>query len=212
MIPFPTVTHHSKTNPMDWFSMFLSTMQPSGDTLPHLPPALDQEYTLPRAGMPYQPDPDPEMSIVQNEDTQVTGGKVTQPTPTQTPVGPVRPTQWDALINEKAAKYGLSPDLLKRQMLAESGGNPRAVSSAGAMGLMQLMPRTARGLGVTDPFDPGQSVEGGAKYLAQMMRMFGDTTLALAAYNAGPGNVKKYGGVPPFRETQGYIQRIQGRG
>jgi hypothetical protein len=94
--------------------------------------------------------------------------------------------------------------------MAESGGNPMAESPKGAGGLMQLMPATAQELGVTDVFDPEQNLRGGAKYLRQQLERFGDPSLALAAYNAGPANVDKYGGVPPFAETQNYIAKILG--
>lgn len=105
-------------------------------------------------------------------------------------------------------KYGLPTGLLYAQMMKESGGNPNARSGAGAMGLMQLMPATAKSLGVSNPFDPSQSIEAGARYLAENLRKFGSVDKALAAYNAGPGNVKKYGGIPPFKETQNYVRDI----
>jgi soluble lytic murein transglycosylase-like protein len=94
----------------------------------------------------------------------------------------------------------------------ESGFDPRAVSSAGAQGVMQLMPTTAQALGVKDPFDPAQSVAGGARLLKQLLTRYnGNTDLALAAYNAGPGAVDAHGGVPPFPETQQYVSRIKAR-
>ncbi len=115
---------------------------------------------------------------------------------------------YDGLIEASAARHGLDPALLKALIHAESGFNPNAVSSAGAKGLTQLMPSTAAGLGVSDPFDPEQSIEGGARYLKAQLDRFGDESLALAAYNAGPGAVARYGGIPPFRETQNYVSRV----
>ncbi len=113
------------------------------------------------------------------------------------------------LINKAAAAYGLAPELLSAVVQAESGGNPEAVSPAGAQGLMQLMPGTAAGLGVSNPFDPEQNVMGGAQYLRmQLDRFGGDTRKALAAYNAGPAAVQRYQGVPPFAETQAYVNRV----
>jgi soluble lytic murein transglycosylase-like protein len=120
-------------------------------------------------------------------------------------------TDLRALALEVAEKYNLDPKLFNALITQESGFNPKAVSHAGAQGLTQLMPKTAQSLGVTDPFDPRQNLEGGAKYLAQMLRQFnGDRSLALAAYNAGPGAVKRYGGIPPFNETQNYVKKILG--
>lgn len=113
------------------------------------------------------------------------------------------------LIEAKAKKYGLDPNLLAGLIRQESNFNPYAVSSCGAMGLGQLMPETARGLGVVDPFNAAQNLDGAAKYLRQMLDTFGgNTKKALAAYNAGPGAVRKYGGIPPYRETQNYVKAI----
>lgn len=113
------------------------------------------------------------------------------------------------LAAQIAREEGVDPDLFLRLVQAESSFNPDARSPVGAIGLAQLMPGTAADLGV-DPTDPVQNLRGGARYLRQQIDTFGDTNLALAAYNAGPGNVRKYGGVPPFRETENYIARIMG--
>lgn len=118
-------------------------------------------------------------------------------------------TSLDEIFDRAGARYGVPVPLLKAIGKAESGFNPGAVSRSGAQGVMQLMPATARSLGVTDAFDPEQNIMGGAKYIAQMLDQFGgDTELALAAYNAGPGSVRKYGGIPPFRETQNYVKNV----
>lgn len=117
----------------------------------------------------------------------------------------------DNIFEMAAEKYNVSVDLLKAVAKAESGFNPNAESHAGAQGIMQLMPATARSLGVTNSFDPEQNIMGGAKYLSQMLDKFdGDTELSLAAYNAGPGNVLKYDGIPPFKETQNYVAKVMG--
>lgn len=112
------------------------------------------------------------------------------------------------LFAAAGARHGVSPALLTAVARAESNFNPRAVSHAGAQGLMQLMPATARGLGVTDSFDPAQAVDGAARLLAGHLAKYGSVELALAAYNAGPGAVQRYGGVPPYRETQAYVAKI----
>jgi soluble lytic murein transglycosylase-like protein len=113
-------------------------------------------------------------------------------------------------IDAAAAKYGLDPALLRGLIRQESNFNPSAGSPAGAQGLTQLMPGTAASLGVTNPLDPAQSIDGGAKYLRQQLDAFGgDVTKALAAYNAGPGAVQRYGGVPPYAETQNYVRQVQ---
>ncbi len=119
------------------------------------------------------------------------------------------PVSMDSIFEEAAQLYNVPAALLKAMGKAESGFNADAVSSAGAQGVMQLMPATAKALGVDDPFDARSNIMGGAKYIAEKLRDYdGDIELALAAYNAGSGNVRKYGGVPPFTETQNYIKRI----
>jgi hypothetical protein len=118
--------------------------------------------------------------------------------------------QLKEIARQKARDFGVNEDIFLRLVGKESGWNTRARSSAGAEGLVQLMPATAQGLGVSNPYDPVQSLTGGARYLGQQLKRFGTYDKALAAYNAGPGNVERYGGIPPFRETQNYVKTILG--
>jgi len=117
--------------------------------------------------------------------------------------------EYESMIQQAAARYGVDPAVLHGLIEQESGFDAHAQSSAGAMGLTQLMPGTASTLGVSNPFDPAEAIEGGARYLAQLTSQFGgNTTDALAAYNAGPGAVSQYGGVPPYAETQSYVSKV----
>jgi len=116
--------------------------------------------------------------------------------------------QFDGLIGLTAREQSLQPALVKAVIAAESNFDPKAVSHKGAQGLMQLMPETAVSLGVLDPLHPEENVRGGAAYLRQMLDRYGDLERALAAYNAGPDAVDRYGGVPPYRETQAYVRRV----
>jgi soluble lytic murein transglycosylase-like protein len=123
----------------------------------------------------------------------------------------LRSAEFDDAIEEHASAQGVSPELVRAVIQVESGFNSKAVSPKGAMGLMQLMPATARELGVNNPFHPGENIRGGVAYLRQLLdRYDSNVELALAAYNAGPASVAKYGAVPPYRETQTYVKKVTG--
>jgi len=118
---------------------------------------------------------------------------------------------YDEIITEASAEYGVDPELVRAVIRAESRFDPMAESDAGAKGLMQLMPILSKELGVQDPFDPRENIFGGVQYLSRLLeRHKGDITLALASYNAGPRNVARYRGVPPFKETRRYVKKIRG--
>jgi soluble lytic murein transglycosylase-like protein len=115
----------------------------------------------------------------------------------------------DSIIRKAAKRYQVDPSLIRAIIMAESSYNPKAVSKKGAMGLMQLMPRTAEALGVEDSFNPEHNINGGVRYFKQLLNQFdGDVKLALAAYNAGSGRVREYNGIPPFKATQYYIKKV----
>lgn len=114
----------------------------------------------------------------------------------------------EAAINKYSQQYGVDPKLVRAVMKQESGFQPFALSTSGAMGLMQLMPGTAAGLGVTDPYNIEENIRGGVQYLSYQLKAFNNVELALAAYNAGPNAVRKYGGIPPYAQTQDYVKKV----
>lgn len=133
------------------------------------------------------------------------------PATAATPSRSANRNSYDHLIKAAAARHGVDPALVKAVIHTESAFNPNARSPVGAMGLMQLMPGTARDMGVSNAWDPAQNIEGGVKYLAWLQKQFRNRDHVIAAYNAGHGNVKKYGGIPPFRETQNYVKSVNNR-
>jgi peptidoglycan DL-endopeptidase CwlO len=150
----------------------------------------------------------PDSAPVTRTPAATTGVPASTATPTSSPALAAAPAAYRLLFEDAGRRHGVSPALLAAVAKVESGFNRSAVSGAGARGLMQLMPSTARGLGV-DPMDPAQAVDGAARLLASHLRTYGSLPLALAAYNAGPGAVNRYNGVPPYAETQAYVTKVQ---
>lgn len=187
---------------------FASTAQQSGVNLSSLANVLGATTALYNgATSAYTP------ATVQSAYTNtnaVTPTTKTEPSTTDsiasTSSGPA--TQYDAIIKKASVTYGIPEKMIKAVIKQESNFNNNATSHVGAAGLMQLMPATAQYLGVTNTRDPEQNIMAGTKYLKQMYDKFGNYNLMLAAYNAGPGNVSKYGGIPPFNETQNYVSKI----
>jgi len=144
--------------------------------------------------------------------------EVPSPTVKRDEVLALEPSRWavrrardfDPIVLAAARRHGVSADLVRAVIHAESGFRSDAVSPVGARGLMQLMPATAEAMGVSDVHDPRQNIDGGTRYLRILSDRFGDDVLVIAAYNAGPGNVRKFGGVPPFRETVDYVRKVRG--
>jgi cell wall-associated NlpC family hydrolase len=149
----------------------------------------------------------PESAAAASRLTSLTSTSSASPKTASSPAMAAAPAAYRSLFEQAGQRYGVAPNLLAAVAQTESGFNPRAVSSAGARGLMQLMPGTARSLGV-DSADPAQAVDGAARLLSQHLRSFGSTKLALAAYNAGPGAVTRYNGVPPYAETRSYVTKV----
>lgn len=139
----------------------------------------------------------------------LTAGTGSLTAPGYQPAAPTGAAPYEALIQQAAIRNGVEPALLEGLIEQESGFDPSAHSSAGALGLTQLMPSTAASLGVSEPLDPTQSIEGGARLLGQLLRQFGgNVSYALAAYNAGAGAVHRYGGIPPYPETEAYVSKV----
>ncbi|MCU0315529.1 MAG: transglycosylase SLT domain-containing protein [Fimbriimonadaceae bacterium] len=191
--------------------------------------SLNRQSQVPSPGFTPQPFPLPSLEGQIGGNMRVVPGGLSSPLPLdpgslgirpaggQNPLAPL--AEWPkatpelrGLIRSTALKHGLDPDVFEALVQTESSYENSTVSRAGAQGLTQLMPGTARMLGVQNPFNPAENLEGGARYLSQMLKQFDNNLpLALAAYNAGPGAVQRHGGIPPFAETQNYVKRVTDR-
>ena len=166
-----------------------------------------QPQELEKREMKPLPDASPSMKVIKRPDRSFI---IAARRPKITSHDPIT-TRYGRIIDKAARETGLDSALIRSVIRTESNGDPQAVSPAGAKGLMQLADSTAQEMRVTDPFDPGENIRAGSRYLKRMLDRFGDLKLALAAYNAGPGNVEKHGGVPPFEETRRYVERVTGQ-
>ena len=163
---------------------------------------------VPHAGkIPPRPKPSPPIAVAHVSDTGLPTAVVTVETSFRLPPE----VAYEMLIQEAAERYDVNPALVRAVIATESAFDATAISPAGALGLMQLMPALAEELGVLDPFDPRENIMAGTRYLSELLRLHsGNVRLALASYNAGPGAVEKYDGIPPYRETQQYVKTITG--
>jgi cell wall-associated NlpC family hydrolase len=187
----------------------LANAQP-GDILAFNSPVSHVGIYIGDNKMIHAPRPGEQVRIEDVYDTPTAVRRVLPETTGATDVSVPAGTPYASLFVQEGAEHGVSPALLAAIAKQESGYDPKAVSSAGAQGLMQLMPATASGLGVSNSFDPAQAVDGAARLMKSLLGEFGSTELALAAYNAGPGAVHRYDGIPPYPETQNYVTSIQG--
>lgn len=186
-----TTRLYTKTGFLDVPTAEIASFEP--DDTPDLPPAA------PETNSTTAPTPAPSVAPVV---------ATTAPGPVSVPAKPAA-VNLDEVVRDASNRYQLDPDFVNSVIKAESNFQSRAISRKGALGLMQLMPRTASQLGVTDPFDPRANVEGGTAYLSQLMDLYhNDAVKALAAYNAGPNRVDQYHGLPPYMETRAYVARI----